>query len=386
VHGTIDFLRLVRKFFMSLINKSSQEIVEALEMYVLPALREAILPQVYLEFPLQVPPPVRLERITQRVLPPGRSQLFGPPASQHWPRHTLITHSCACLNFVVDGEICERTALTAERAEKLKANHVKANAGLHYLYMKAPGTIYYPTGVPHSDGTLPMCENGKENTANYRLLWFHIFRTEIIVRLSRKKNGVTSGTKGLQIADRKICLLFQLYAELLESTRLSSQQTSAAALLTIMLALHDRLLKSSVPEANMNWPQLPRANGAKNTNTRQYQLCEETLHFVQLNLHQNLTLQRIASHSGVSAQHLNLAFHQVFNTTVMRYLTHQRLETARRMMKTEPWLSLKEIAARCGFASAASFNNAFVREMHCSPGEYRRHIEVIEPYSHSVSS
>jgi AraC-like DNA-binding protein len=359
---------------VSLIEKRRQEIVSVLETRIVPALRLGT-PQVYLDFPLQQAPAVRVTRLTERVLAPGRSRLFGPPVTQHWPGHALLTHDCPCFAFLFEGGACERTGLTRERARQLRERRIAVQPGTYALHLQAPCAVYYPPGMPHSDGTRPLCEPDNLANANYRLLWFHIFRTEVLVHLDTTTRGVTQSTPGLQLRDRNICLLFEVYAELLNSARLPPQETTAAALSTIMLVLRDKLRATRALPANFSWPQTPPVEAASgNASPRLVELCNGAVQYIQLHLNEKLTLQRIAAHGGVSCQHLNLAFHRVLNTTAMRYLTHQRIETAKRIMETEPWLSLKEIALRSGFANAASFNNAFVREVRVPPGEYRRRL------------
>ncbi|MGW7243544.1 AraC family transcriptional regulator [Streptomyces sp. NPDC054804] len=71
-----------------------------------------------------------------------------------------------------------------------------------------------------------------------------------------------------------------------------------------------------------------------------------------------LSAARIARGIGISERHLSRVF-AAGGTSVPRYLLHRRLERARTLLSTGGEATVAEVAARCGFVSAAHFSHRF---------------------------
>ncbi|MEU9385970.1 AraC family transcriptional regulator [Streptomyces sp. NPDC048279] len=71
-----------------------------------------------------------------------------------------------------------------------------------------------------------------------------------------------------------------------------------------------------------------------------------------------LSAARVARGIGISERHLSRVF-AAGDTSVPRYLLHRRLERARALLGTGGEATVAEVAARCGFASAAHFSHRF---------------------------
>lgn len=69
-------------------------------------------------------------------------------------------------------------------------------------------------------------------------------------------------------------------------------------------------------------------------------------------------------------------FRQLSATTPLAALTSIRLQLAAQQLEREP-VPVINIALAVGYASESSFHKAFMREFGCTPGEYRRRVEVL---------
>ena len=72
----------------------------------------------------------------------------------------------------------------------------------------------------------------------------------------------------------------------------------------------------------------------------------------------------------MSRAHFCRCFKLVFGSSVWTWLTQRRLELAKQMLATTD-LSLKEIAAECGFCSSSYFSRQFKRYLKTTPQNYR---------------
>ncbi|MCI0432752.1 MAG: AraC family transcriptional regulator [Gemmatimonadetes bacterium] len=83
------------------------------------------------------------------------------------------------------------------------------------------------------------------------------------------------------------------------------------------------------------------------------------------------TLERLARVAALSRTSFAERFRSVVGLTPLQYLTHWRMQLARRWL-AESRLSLEAIAGRVGYDSAASFSRAFRKATGGSPGAWRR--------------
>lgn len=80
----------------------------------------------------------------------------------------------------------------------------------------------------------------------------------------------------------------------------------------------------------------------------------------------------IAQGTGLSVRYINHLFSDE-NTSMMRYLTRQRLQVCRRYLKSSQYkgLPISGIAMRCGFKNMAHFSRTFKQVYGVAPREYR---------------
>lgn len=86
---------------------------------------------------------------------------------------------------------------------------------------------------------------------------------------------------------------------------------------------------------------------------------------------EDLSVVQIAEHLHFSAVYLNVLFKQEMKMTLKQYLSHYRLERAKRMLEQD-YDKITEIAEKCGYANANYFAKVFREATNMSPAEYRR--------------
>lgn len=82
------------------------------------------------------------------------------------------------------------------------------------------------------------------------------------------------------------------------------------------------------------------------------------LHFIEANLHKNISLADIAEAAAMSRFHFNRSFKVSMGTTPMKYLVERRLTRAKSHMACLR-KALVDISHECGFGSQSCFTTAF---------------------------
>jgi transcriptional regulator GlxA family with amidase domain len=82
-----------------------------------------------------------------------------------------------------------------------------------------------------------------------------------------------------------------------------------------------------------------------------------------------LDVERLAERAGMSPRHFHRRFNEATGETPGRFVETLRLDHARQLLQTPA--SLKEIAARTGYATQGQFSKAFARRFGLSPGLFR---------------
>lgn len=100
----------------------------------------------------------------------------------------------------------------------------------------------------------------------------------------------------------------------------------------------------------------------------------EALSFIDNNYWKKFTVEDLALYVHCSPSTLNNWFKSQFSKSLMRYVYDFRLSIARQMLNND-YLSLGEIAERCGFDSVNYFIRVFRKHYGITPGELRRQIK-----------
>ncbi|MEK6235501.1 MAG: helix-turn-helix domain-containing protein, partial [Planctomycetales bacterium] len=97
------------------------------------------------------------------------------------------------------------------------------------------------------------------------------------------------------------------------------------------------------------------------------------LRFLDANLHQPLSVDRIAEAAGVSRRTLENRFREKLGRTIAAEIQRLRIErTKRELAGTDR--PIQQIARLVGFGSPRTLNDLFRKMVGCTPREYRRRI------------
>lgn len=97
----------------------------------------------------------------------------------------------------------------------------------------------------------------------------------------------------------------------------------------------------------------------------------QAIRFMEAHVDRPLTISAIARRAGVTARALEIIFRKSIGETPGAYYLRLRLNAARRLV-LDTQIRMAEVAARTGFASAASFSRAFSRAFGQPPARMRR--------------
>jgi transcriptional regulator GlxA family with amidase domain len=103
----------------------------------------------------------------------------------------------------------------------------------------------------------------------------------------------------------------------------------------------------------------------------QSDLLAETVDWMQAHLDRHPTIEDLASHAAMSPRTFARRFQAVTGSTPHRWLQHQRVKLAQRLLETSD-LPVEAVAAKSGFSTAANLRKHFGRIVHTSPQAYRQ--------------
>jgi len=86
----------------------------------------------------------------------------------------------------------------------------------------------------------------------------------------------------------------------------------------------------------------------------------------------------LAARVGMSPRHFSREFTRLVGTSPGHYVEQVRVEAARRVLESES-VSVASAARRCGFGSAETMRQAFLRRVGTPPDDYRRRFSVTGP-------
>ncbi len=151
-----------------------------------------------------------------------------------------------------------------------------------------------------------------------------------------------------------------------EDLQVGSEERRHVSLLEIEARLR-RLALSVVGSV----PRSSRRKSPAVRDERQLSRAEQMAGFIAQNYTQPLTAQTIGRYVGLHPNYAMSLFQQTFGTTLMKYVTQNRLSHAQRLLVTTED-AIVNVAFSSGFGSLSRFNEAFRHSFNCTPREYRR--------------
>lgn len=156
---------------------------------------------------------------------------------------------------------------------------------------------------------------------------------------------------------RNLCAL--IYRETQHSRRPGTDALVELSLRSVLVLL-DRMTREET--------------GMQDVGDRRTQAVRAAAYALASNLAAPPKISALARYHGFGAGRFAARFREEYGESPREFLQHRRLEEARRRLR-ESTLSIKEIAAACGYSDAAHFCHHFKRAMHVSPRVWRRRQE-----------
>ncbi|MBN3790110.1 helix-turn-helix transcriptional regulator [Burkholderia sp. Ac-20353] len=121
--------------------------------------------------------------------------------------------------------------------------------------------------------------------------------------------------------------------------------------------------------------QAPQASQASDMalGSRDYRRMAELRAFLATDAAQDLSLDDIACHAGMSANAMQRQFRAAYGTTVFDFIREHHLQRARLALERDA-VSVKQAAALAGYTSAANFATAYKRRFGVTPTLARRSV------------
>lgn len=133
---------------------------------------------------------------------------------------------------------------------------------------------------------------------------------------------------------------------------------------TRRMMLLDTVRQSQAPYVSQAMIERPR-----------HSLSEKIVHFLERELHNQISVARLAGHCGTSERSLLRHFQSQFGTHPLGYIQHLRVERAKALLEATQ-LSFDEVVERCGYHDAPSFRKLFKRETSLTPADYRERFRL----------
>lgn len=106
-----------------------------------------------------------------------------------------------------------------------------------------------------------------------------------------------------------------------------------------------------------------------------HSLSEKAEHFLLQELHEDISVARLAEYCGTSERSLLRHFRSHYGMSPIAHIQHLRVERAKTMLEASH-LSLDEIVERCGYSDVSSFRKLFKRATSMTPADYRERFRL----------
>ncbi len=100
-------------------------------------------------------------------------------------------------------------------------------------------------------------------------------------------------------------------------------------------------------------------------------MIRDAMNYISTNFASPLTLQDVADELHLNPSYFSRVFKQSFGFTFKEYLTHVRIEEAKRLLGNTDY-SLLDIAVAVGFDNQSYFTSVFKKYTGVTPGQYRK--------------
>jgi AraC family transcriptional regulator len=109
-----------------------------------------------------------------------------------------------------------------------------------------------------------------------------------------------------------------------------------------------------------------------NLSKHHLQSINKALHYIELHLESDLSLEIVSKIAHYSPFHFHRIFKAFTNETLNQYISRKRIEKASAVLLRKTDVTISELSTRYGFTSNSSFTRAFKKFYGVSPSDFRR--------------
>lgn len=196
---------------------------------------------------------------------------------------------------------------------------------------KSGDFAFYKMGTPHDEFDPVSCD----------IIWVHFNFEMDNVEL---KEGVFSDSDG------KLFLILQKLRNIALEQNKYNKHHIEISLAELIITAAEKQSELDVLNEKINWNNI--------------------LNYIDCNINESIDFKNIASKYHYSYDRFRHLFTEHFGISPNAYLTKQRINHAKRLLKSSN-STITEIAFDCGFNSSSQFTNIFKKYMGITPKEYK---------------
>lgn len=117
-----------------------------------------------------------------------------------------------------------------------------------------------------------------------------------------------------------------------------------------------------------------------------FQRINRVIDYIEQNIDETFSLDRLADLSGFSKFHFHRIFHSIMGETLFQFIQRVRVEKAAYMLVVNRKKSITDIALDCGFSSSALFARTFKNVFKISASAWRKKSPLYNQFDHNLTS
>ena len=131
-------------------------------------------------------------------------------------------------------------------------------------------------------------------------------------------------------------------------------------------------LRTDILEPVGPFSPLPEVSSMRSNDGLSAEQLRLTLAYIQSRLDQPIRLAEIAVELGISQSYFCRLFRQSMRVPPYQYVLQQRVERAKRMLRTDQDMAIADIALACGFSNQSNLTRHFRQVTGTTPKLYRK--------------
>jgi AraC-like DNA-binding protein len=366
-----------------------QELRSILQEQILPGMRGSTPPHMFsAQLPLVVPADIHVSELPIPIL--KESAAISPfPWELRWDHAGVHAIQFPVLCCVVAGEIDLRIGVTAKMLKSTA--RPKRQCGAYVVALPSPSYFVIPSGVPYTTGSFLPWERSGPQQSPAHIFWVRVLPTGALCHTTLVYDGQQQAQYSLLMEDDLLAPMMEILLAALNPTK-TNPEIAHAQLLVLFLRLQENL-QYSMPMITdglhsrfaARKPAKPRVSAARAALPEsQSPILEKACDYIQFHLHEPLTPDDVARHLRLKPEHLNRLFRKHLDTSIMRYVMRQRMETAKLLLQSSE-LSMQEISRLVGYKYLSHFSRSFFEYVGMPPLKFRQNQAPLE-HSHRRKS